>query len=84
MEDFALGFQQQAVKLFLLGKTDQKLFSFFQKSKNLGFGKNNRLDSSDSDSDNSDSDNESEEEQEMAIISQPTAIQFPKFSPLIT
>ena len=36
LEDFALGFQQQAVKLFLLGKTDSRLFSFYQKSKILG------------------------------------------------
>ena len=31
MEDFALGFQQEAIKLFMYGKCDAKLFSFDKK-----------------------------------------------------
>ena len=31
LEDFALGFQQDAIKLFMYGKCDAKLFSFDKK-----------------------------------------------------
>ena len=31
LEDFALGFQQDAIKLFMYGKCDSKLFSFNKK-----------------------------------------------------
>ena len=87
LEDFALGFQQQAVKLFLLGKADSRLFSFYQKSHNLGADTNNKYaDDSESDSSNSDanSDASRDDGSTLAIISKPTSIQFPKFASQIS
>ena len=87
LEDFALGFQQQAVKLFLLGKADSRLFSFYQKSHNLGADTNNKYaDDSESDSSISDanSDARSDNGSSLAIISKPTSIQFPKFASQIS
>ena len=86
LEDFALGFQQEAVKLFMYGKCDDKLFAFDKKlpvvnpkktDKTQGRGGAFDLDSS------SDSDDSEAAQVKMAVITRPTVITFPRFTPKV-
>lgn len=84
LEDFALGFQQEAVKLFMYGKCDAKLFSFNKKLPivNPKSGKKARTGGGFDLNTSSESDEEDADDVQikMSIITRPTVITFPRFT----
>ena len=79
-----MGFQQEAVKLFMYGKCDAKLFSFNKKLPivNPKSGKKARTGGGFDLNTSSESDEEDADDVQikMSIITRPTVITFPRFT----
>jgi len=82
LEDFSLGFQQDAIKLFMYGKCDAKLFSFNKKLPIVN-PKSNKKVINDGDTSSSNDEDPELSLAKMSIITRPTVITFPKFCPQI-